>query len=128
MRAPTEDVALDLLIETRLLAPDLEAAANEGLQAAHSHLLGLTAAANPLEHPNVVHQISGFDRRSLRARMAIARYDDLLACIGASGSGKEKVTMIPATPKLRLAVSSRYGPLSRPTAPTQFSRSRRAKI
>lgn len=46
MRAPAEAVALDLLIETRLCAPDLEAAVNEGLQAAHSHLLGLTVAAN----------------------------------------------------------------------------------
>jgi hypothetical protein len=46
MPAPAQEVALDLLIETRLRAPDLEAAVNEGLQAANSHLLGLTVAAN----------------------------------------------------------------------------------
>lgn len=46
MPAPAQDVALDLLIETRLRAPNLEAAVNEGLQAANSHLLGLTVAAN----------------------------------------------------------------------------------
>jgi hypothetical protein len=43
---PSEDVARDLLIEVRLEAPGLEQAVNEGLQAAQSQLLGLTAAAN----------------------------------------------------------------------------------
>jgi hypothetical protein len=44
--SPAEDVASDLLIETRVQAKSLQDAVNEGLQAAHSQLLGLTAAAN----------------------------------------------------------------------------------
>jgi hypothetical protein len=43
---PAQEVAADLLVEARLSAPNLQDAVNDGLQAAHSQLLGLTAAAN----------------------------------------------------------------------------------
>jgi hypothetical protein len=43
---PAQDIAYDLLVEVRVQAQSLEAAVNEGLQAAHSQLLGLTVAAN----------------------------------------------------------------------------------
>lgn len=46
LKSPSQEVAYDLLIEIRVQAQSLEAAANEGLQAAHSQLLGLTVAAN----------------------------------------------------------------------------------